>query len=87
VYFVYIVRCADGSLYIGHTNNLEWRLIKHNDGTACAFTSNRRPVRVVYVETFKSRIEAVARERQLKRWTRVKKEALIAGDLAALKVL
>jgi predicted GIY-YIG superfamily endonuclease len=83
-----VLRCTDGSLYIGHTSDLSDRLTRHNEGRAdCSFSINRRPVAVVYSETFDSRAAAVRRERQLKGWTRRKKEALIAGDLARLKVL
>ena len=80
-YFVYILRCSDGSLYIGKTNDVDARVSRHNDGRGSSFTASRRPVHVVFTETYDSRDEALARERQLKRWTRAKKEALIAGDL------
>jgi len=85
--FVYILRCADDTLYIGHTADLHAREKAHNDGTAAAYTVARRPVRIVYSEPFDSDRGAVTRERQLKRWTRRKKEALIAGDLEARKRL
>jgi putative endonuclease len=81
------LRCADNSLCIGETGNLDLRLTKHNDGTACAFTSTRRPVVLAYSETHATRDDALKRERQLKRWVRAKKEALISGDLALLKRL
>jgi predicted GIY-YIG superfamily endonuclease len=84
---VYILRCADGSLYIGQTEDLEARLLKHHDGTACRFTARRRPVSLAYSEVHEDRARARARECQLKRWTRSKKEALIAGDLDLLKRL
>ena len=87
MWFVYILRCADGSLYIGQTADLHLRLLKHDDGTACRFTARRRPVALAYCEAHTTRDAALKRERQLKRWTRVKKEALIAGDLARLKKL
>jgi predicted GIY-YIG superfamily endonuclease len=85
--FVYILRCADDSLYIGETGNLDVRLANHQAGTACRFTATRRPVALVYSEIQASRAASRARERQLKRWTRAKKEALIAGALGALKEL
>ncbi len=75
---VYILRCVDGTLYIGHTENLDHREKAHNDGAGAAYTASRRPVSVVYSESFASKQAAIARERQLKRWTRRKKEALIA---------
>ena len=87
MWFVYIVRCADGSLYIGETNDLDLRLLRHNEGRAAAFTARRRPVALVYSEQYATRQAALTRERQLKRWTRAKKEALIAGDTALLKRL
>ena len=85
--FVYILRCADNSLYVGATANLESRLAKHNEGSACTFTATRRPVMLVYSETHLTREVAFERERQIKRWTRAKKETLIAGDWKLLKKL
>jgi predicted GIY-YIG superfamily endonuclease len=85
--YVYILRCADNSLYIGETEDLDNRLTKHNDGSASAFTATRRPVALVYSEVHVTPEAALTRERQLKRWTRAKKEALIAGDSALLKLL
>jgi predicted GIY-YIG superfamily endonuclease len=86
VWFVYILRCADDSLYIGETGDVERRLEKHKQG-ACAYTHTRRPVVLVYSETCPSRDAALRRERQLKGWTRAKKDALIGGDLATLHKL
>lgn len=87
VHVVYILRCARGTLYIGETADLARRVEKHANGSACAFTASRRPVELVYSELHAGRDTALRRERQLKRWTRAKKEALIAGDLALLKRL
>jgi predicted GIY-YIG superfamily endonuclease len=87
VWFVYILRCADNSLYIGETDDVAARLARHNDGRGSSFTAKRRPVRVVFAEVHDSRDDALIRERQLKRWARRKKEALIAGDLDSLKEL
>ena len=84
---VYILRCSDSSLYIGHTADLADRIRRHNAGEACAFTAKRRPVEIVHTEVFDDRLEAVARERQLKGWTRAKKEALITRNLRLLKRL
>jgi putative endonuclease len=86
-HYVYIPRCADGSFYVGSAQNLAARLKAHNDGHGAAYTFKRRPVHLVYSETFRSETEAVTRERQLKRWSLGKKEALIAGDLERLKQL
>ena len=85
--FVYVLRCADDRLYIGVTDDVLRRVSKHNEGTASWFTAQRRPVEVVYVEARATRLSAFRRERQLKGWTRAKKEALIAGDLQLPKRL
>ena len=85
--WVYILRCSDNSLYTGLTNDVETRERWHNAGFGSSYTARRRPVRAVYAEPFQSLSKARARERQLKRWTVRKKEALIAGDLQALKKL
>ncbi len=85
VWFVYILRCSDDSFYIGETDDVAARLSRHNNGRASLFTASRRPARLVFVEAHDSREDALARERQLKRWTRAKKEAPILGDRAELK--
>jgi predicted GIY-YIG superfamily endonuclease len=85
--YVYILRCADGALYIGQTSDLESRLGKHTDGSASVFTAKRRPVELVYLEVHATEEAALRRERQLKGWTRGKKEALIARDSVELKRL
>jgi putative endonuclease len=85
MYWVYVLRCCDRSLYIGHTEGLEQRLKAHNDGRGAAFTAARRPVRIVYAEEHASVLTAIQRERQIKRWNRVKKEALVAGDVGTLR--
>jgi len=86
-FFVYVLRCADGSFYVGHTDNLEKRLEAHNQGVVPGYTATRRPVHLVYCEDFPSRADAFARERQIKGWSRRKKEALIQGDWERLKEL
>jgi putative endonuclease len=75
--WVYIVRCADNSLYVGHTDDLDSREKTHNEGRGGRCTAQRRPVQVVYFESHDSAEIAIARERQMKRWTTSKKEALI----------
>jgi predicted GIY-YIG superfamily endonuclease len=87
MYFVYILRCSDGSFYVGHTDNLDLRVQRHSEGRGCAYTAERRPIELAWFETAKDAATAKARERQLKRWTRAKKEALIAGDTKLLKRL
>ncbi|MCC2977485.1 GIY-YIG nuclease family protein [Sphingomonas sp. PL-96] len=76
----YLLRCADGSYYAGHTDDLDRRMAQHQSGTLRGYTAERRPVTLVWSETFDSREEAVAAEIRLKGWSRAKKEALIAGD-------
>ena len=87
MHFVYILRCADASLYIGETDDIENRIARHHEGRGCAYTAARRPVELVYVEEVANHLWARRREHQLKGWTRRKKEALVAGDLAMLKQL
>ena len=85
--WVYILRCSDKSLYVGHTDDLDSREKTHNEGRGSRYTAQRRPVHVVYFERHDSTENAIARERQVKRWTRSKKEVLITGNLATLKTL
>jgi predicted GIY-YIG superfamily endonuclease len=85
--FVYILRCADDSFYVGHTSDVYERVKVHNDGHGALWTACRRPVTVVYQESHPTEEQAVARERQLKRWTHAKKHALISGNQATLKAL
>jgi putative endonuclease len=78
MYFVYILECADKSLYVGCTNNLEKRIKEHNESKWGAhYTKIRRPVKLVYSETFKTLIEARRREKEIKGWRREKKLNLI----------
>ncbi|HEY3302254.1 MAG TPA: GIY-YIG nuclease family protein [Candidatus Binatia bacterium] len=77
---VYILRCADNSYYTGHTDNLEQRLAKHQAGEIEGYTSARLLVRLLFSEQFETREEALACERQIKGWSRKKKEAPMRGD-------
>ncbi len=85
--WVYVLRCATGDLYVGMTGDLEQRLRRHNEGTACGYTRHRRPVSLAYAEQTVTWLDATARERQIKRWTRAKKEALASSDASALRHL
>ena len=85
MHFVYILRCADGSFYVGSTHDPATREAVHNSGRGALHTKLRRPVTLVFTESFATTAGAVTRERQLKRWTRAKKEALVAGDFERLK--
>ena len=84
MYFVYILRCSDNTLYTGWTTDLAERLRAHNAGRGAKYTAGRRPVTIAYSERHESRPAAQNRESQLKGRTRAKKEALIAGDLKGL---
>ena len=75
--YTYILECADGTYYTGWTNNLEKRLASHNAGTASKYTKSRRPVRLLYSESFPTKEEAMSREWHIKRLTRKEKEKLI----------
>ena len=86
--YVYILRCADGSYYVGSTRtSLEVRIAQHNAGTFGGYTKKKRPVELMKAEWFDVIVDAVAAERKLKGWTRAKKEAYIAGDFDLLRVL
>ena len=86
-YWIYILKCADGSYYTGHTNNLEVRLAGHQSGEIPGYTSTRRPVILAFCEEMPSRQDVFARERQVKGWSRKKKEALMKGDWEQLSKL
>ena len=86
-WFIYILRCNDGSYYVGHTEDVQARVQRHQDGRGAAWTAARRPVSLVFEEEHLSEVSAVARERQIKRWSRQKKEALLSGKLGALRTL
>lgn len=79
MFYVYCVRTAKNSLYIGVSNNPNRRVTQHKLGKGAKFTKDYPGVRPVYAEQFPSLAEARRRERQLKGWTRAKKEALIRG--------
>ena len=81
---MYILRCVDGSYYIGSTKDLKRRIYEHEKGYCC-HTSQRLPVELVYSEVFYSLYYAKKREIQLKGWIRKKKEALIKGDFKMLR--
>jgi len=86
--YLYILRCSDGSYYCGTARQgLELRVAEHNAGALGGYTSTRRPVTLVYSEWFQRITDAIAAERQIKGWSRAKKEALIRGDFGALRAL
>ena len=75
--FIYILKCNDGSLYTGWTNNLERRVKAHNAGKGAKYTKSRRPVELVYFEAFSTKQEAMRREWEIKQLSRVEKCKLI----------
>ncbi|RYG57631.1 MAG: GIY-YIG nuclease family protein [Alphaproteobacteria bacterium] len=82
---VYILRCSDGSYYTGLTKrDVEERVSEHNLGLIEGYTSKRRPVELVFTETYERIVDAIERERQIKGWSRRKKEALTRYDYEAL---
>ncbi len=87
IYHVHILRCIDGSYYVGYTDDLPRRLHMHSTGHGSVWTARRLPVELVHSEAQDDLAKAVAREHQLKRWTRAKKEALVNGERAALRKL
>ena len=84
-WYVYLLRCGNGDLYIGVTNDLERRLQQHQSGRGGWFTKITQPVELMYHEVYNSEDQAQRRETQLKGWSRRKKLALINGDRLALK--
>ena len=80
-YTVYILECRDGSYYVGITNDIDTRIVQHNEGhDKKAYTFRRRPVSLVFEEHFKDVNQAIAFEKQVKGWRREKKEALIRRE-------
>ena len=84
--YTYLLRCADGTLYCGWTNDLAARLAAHNSGKGAKYTRARRPVRLVYSEPHPTRGEAMRREAAIKRLSRAEKEALMAAQEARCPV-
>jgi predicted GIY-YIG superfamily endonuclease len=78
-WFCYLLRCRDGSLYMGMTNYVAGRVVKHNQGFGPEFTKRRRPVELIWSQEFPDRFAARKREVELKGWSRDKKLRLVAG--------
>ena len=81
MYYVYILRCADGTLYTGYTDDVERRLRAHNSGKGAKYTRSRRPVALVYTEELPDKSAALKREAAVKRLCRVEKLKLIGSDV------
>ncbi|MEE3481389.1 MAG: GIY-YIG nuclease family protein [Lachnospiraceae bacterium] len=78
-YFTYMLRCGDGSLYTGYTDDLEKRLKKHASGEGAKYTRSHLPVELAYYEAFATKSEAMKREAAIKKLSKAKKEALISS--------
>jgi tRNA/rRNA methyltransferase len=85
-FWAYLLRCADGTYYAGHSDNLERRVAEHISGAYTGYTHDRRPVELVWSQDFPTRAEALEAELRIKPWSRAKKEALIAGNWGRLKI-
>ncbi|OPL14002.1 MAG: excinuclease ABC subunit C [delta proteobacterium MLS_D] len=87
-FWVYILRCSDGSYYTGHTDDLDKRIDQHQEGKIpTCYTFKRRPLECVFHQEFPTREEALESERRIKGWNRKKKEAMIRGDWAEVSRL
>lgn len=80
MHYVYVLECADGTLYTGYTTDVTRRVAEHNDGTGAKYTRGRRPVELQYVESFDSRSDAQSREAEIKSLSRARKKRLVDGD-------
>jgi putative endonuclease len=87
MFWVYILGCSDNSYYTGHTDNLEGRIGAHQSGECDGYTASRLPVELIWSQECATREEALSAERQIKGWSRKKKEALIRGDWAEVSML
>ena len=86
-FWAYILHCSDGSYYVGHTDDLEARVGQHQSGQIPGYTLGRRPLTLAWSQEFPDRDSAFGAERQIKGWSRVKKEALIRGDWDGVRLL
>nr|WP_295668877.1 GIY-YIG nuclease family protein [Sphingomonas sp.] len=86
-FWAYILRCGDGSYYAGHCDDLDQRIGMHQAGRGSDYTARRQPVTIIWSQDFSSRIYALEAERQIKGWSRAKKDALVAGDWGRISQL
>lgn len=77
MYYVYMLRCKDGSLYTGYTTDINRRVQEHQAGKGCKYTCSRCPVKLVYAEKIDSKTLALRREREIKSLTKMQKEELV----------
>jgi predicted GIY-YIG superfamily endonuclease len=78
-FYTYIILCSNNKYYVGHTNNLESRFLRHLQNSGAKFTAQNVPVKILWKQQFNTELEAIRRENQIKGWSRVKKEKLIKG--------
>lgn len=78
-YFTYIIECKNNKYYVGHTNSVSQRFNRHLLKQGAKFTKQNKPIKVVWYQRFNNELDAVKREKQLKGWSRIKKENLIKG--------
>lgn len=78
-FFVYLLECRDHSYYCGYTNDLPKRILSHNSGTGGRYTRSHRPVTLVHAEKFATRKKALAREHEIKKFTRKQKQSLVSS--------
>jgi predicted GIY-YIG superfamily endonuclease len=86
-FYLYILRCADGSYYVGQTDDIDKRLSEHSRRIGCAYTTARLPITLVFLDAFPTRSEAFCAERKIKNWSRKKKEALMRGDWQTMSLV
>jgi putative endonuclease len=84
---MYILKCSDGSFFVGSTISLQSRLLQHQQGKGSSYPSKRLPVELAYCEEYRNVAEAFAREKQVQNWSHLKREALIQGSFYILPEL
>ncbi len=88
LYYVYILKCSDNLLYVGITNNLERRIEEHQNGlNKDCFTFKRRPIKLIFSQSFNDVNQAISFEKKIKKWSSKKKMALANGDYDMLQIL
>ena len=87
MFWCYMLHCRGGYFYVGHTDDLERRIVQHTAGALPGFTADHRPVELVWSQNFPTRYEAQVAEKKLKGWSRAKKLALIRGDWPRISAL
>jgi putative endonuclease len=81
MYYIYILLCRNNSLYTGYTTDIKWRIKDHNKGKGSEYVRSKLPVRLIYSEGFKTKSEAMKRERQIKGWRHDKKVGILGLDI------